>query len=159
MDLLPLQNRFEVLEKIPDNVPDFTSSDASETGARTAQTKVALINGKTQVRKVPKKSPYQSTVIELSQGNSGGVCNDSHQYYDNSQKMPGNVTTVISKQVVPKNLDITQHIPVECDTSDLDTSVQTQCTTVENFSKEEAVPLYRKIGRYRFSHTCVPFNH
>ena len=55
MDLLPLQNRFEVLKKIPDNVSDFASSDARETGARTAQTKVAPINGKIQFRKVLKK--------------------------------------------------------------------------------------------------------
>ena len=82
--------------------------------------------------------------------NSGGVCNDinpsnshlSHQYHDNSQKMPSNGTTVSSKQVIAKNLDITQHNPVECDTSDLDTSVQTQYTTVGNFSREEVVPLY-----------------
>ena len=55
VDLLPLQNRFEKLTKIPDTVPDFTSLDARETGASTVQTGVALTNGKTQVRKVPKK--------------------------------------------------------------------------------------------------------
>ena len=37
VNLLPLQNRFKVLGKIPDNVSDFTYSDARETGARTAQ--------------------------------------------------------------------------------------------------------------------------
>ena len=61
-----LQNRFEVLSTISDKPSDFTSSDARETRARTAQTKVALKNGKSQVREVQKKSPYPSTAIELS---------------------------------------------------------------------------------------------
>ena len=61
VELLPLQNKFEILAQIPDNVPDFTSPDARETRARTA-----LTNGKTQVRKVPNQSLYQNTVTELS---------------------------------------------------------------------------------------------
>ena len=118
-------------------------------GARTAQTGIALINGKTQVRKVPKKSPHRKTVIELSQGNSGGACNDInlsnshlfHQYRDNLQKMQSNVATVFSKQVVSTDADIKQHTPVECDISVLDTSMQTECTNVNTFTREEVIPL------------------
>ena len=56
--------------------------------------------------------------------------------------MPGNETTVMNDQVILKDLDLTQHIPVECDMSDSDTSVQTQFTNIPNFSREEVVPLY-----------------
>ena len=95
-----------------------TSPDARETGARIAQTEIALINGKTQVWKVPKKSLYQNSVTELSQGKTRGVCNDinsfnshpTHQDHDNSQKMPSNVTTALSKQVIPQDLVTVHHI-------------------------------------------------
>ena len=100
--------------------------------------------------KVPKKSLYRNTATELSQGKTRGVCNDinsvnpypTHQHYDNSQKMPNNVTTAHSKQVVPQDLVTVQHIPVKCGISDLNASVQSQCTTVENFNMEEVVTLY-----------------
>ena len=133
----------------------FTSFDARETGTRTAQTRVAPTNGKTPVLKVPKKSLYQNTVTELSQGKTMGVCNDinsvnsypTHQHHDNSQKMPSNVTTAHSKQVVPQDLVTVQHTPVECAISAPNASVQSQCTTVENFSREEVVPLYIWVNR------------
>ena len=147
-NLLLLQNRFEALEQISDNVSDFTSPDARKTGAKTVQTKVAPINGKTQVQKVPKKSPDQSNVIELCQGSGGGVCNDiktsnshlTYQSHDKSQARLNNDSTVPT-DIVLTNLKEIDNIPVECDTSDLDTSVQTQYATVGNLSREEVVPI------------------
>ena len=132
---------------IHDNVSDFTSSDARETGAKTAPTMVAPTNEKIHVRKVPQKSPYQSIVIESCQGNGEGV-NDSkpsnfhlaYQSRDKSLPSSNNENTV-STDIGVTNLNEIDNIPVKCHTSDLDTSVQTQDATVGDFNKEEVVPL------------------
>ena len=96
-----------------------------------------------------KKSPYQSNVTESCQGNGEGVSNDSkpsnfhltHQSCDKLQSSLNNDNT-ISTEIVLTNLKEIDDIPVKCDTSDLDTSVQNQDATVGDFSREEVVPLY-----------------
>ena len=88
-------------------------------------------------------------MIHSCQGNGGGVCTDikpsnCHLIYQShdksSQAMLDNDSTVPT-EVVFTNLE-KNNIPVECDTSDLDTALQTQYATVGDCNREEVIPLY-----------------
>ena len=68
----------------------------------------------------------------------------TYQSRDKSQARLNNDNTVIT-EILLINLKEIHNIPVECETSDHDTSVQTQDATVGDFSREEVVevvPLY-----------------
>ena len=64
--LLTLQNRFEVLQQISDNIMHSDSFDAREAGANIPQTKVAHTSQKTRVQEIHKK-----------QANDIHICNEA----------------------------------------------------------------------------------
>ena len=99
----------------------------------------------------------------MSQDKIRGACNDknlfnsnsTHQYHDNSQKVQSNVATphgekvvpqelvtVHDKQVAPQNLVTVPKTPIQGDLSDPNAVLQSHDTTVDNFTREEVVPLY-----------------
>ena len=90
----------------------------------------------------------------MSQEKARDACNDlspliatfTHQHNDISQKLPSNISTIHTRQVVD-DLVTLPHIPLHCDISDLNASVQLQDTVIDNFSREQTAPLY--IWNYR----------
>ena len=118
------------------------------TGADIVKTRVTLTNGKTPVRSIPGKSSHHRA-IPKPQGKARNVCTDTsplttsltHQQNEISQNLLPNVSTIHNTQVID-DLPTVPYMPVECDISDLSASVQLQETEVNNFSREETVPLY-----------------
>ena len=140
-NFISLANRFEVLQQLPENGTHFYSSDAR--GVKT-QTKLALINGRTQVqiskKNTVKRSDTEKIDIVGSYINTSNSYPD-HQTRDKSQAMLYTNITAPNSPVL-EHLHHIHDLPVECDNLDLSPAVQTQCPPVDGFTREEVVPLY-----------------
>ena len=135
-NLLTLQNRFEVLQRIADNSVHCDLIDARECGATIAQTKLAHTNQKTQVKKSPKLLKNQANDIQIHEEvvtrlPSDYQCN-SHPTTDSNDHSGRN----LDNEIIVGNVKVEHHAP------DAVSSVQTQPAIVDDCVKEEVVPLY-----------------
>ena len=136
------------MQQLSDNGAHCDSYDAKGEGTQTARTKLAPTNVSTRVR-VHKKLPYKTTEKSSDTKYTDRVCDytntskpcPDHQSHEKSQTMP-NINTITLNSPAVNHLYHFHDLPVECDKLNSSLTVQTQASILDDFTKEEIVPLY-----------------